>query len=73
MESLIESAASLTAVKEESDKIKVAHTFYLNAHGNISISKRMCDILELGSKYNLVLVQDEETGKYLLELRNSLN
>jgi hypothetical protein len=71
MESSLEATANLSVVNEESDKTKVIHTFYLNTHGNILIDKRTCEILELGSKYNLVLVKDEEAGRYLLELRNS--
>lgn len=69
MEYPLEATKDLTAVKEENDGTKVIHTFYLNANGNISIDKRTCEILELGSKHNLVLVQNEKTGRYLLELR----
>ncbi len=70
MEYSLETIKDLSVMEEENRKNKVIHTFYLNNHGALSIDKRMCELLELGSKYNLVLVKDEKNERYLLELRN---
>lgn len=66
-----EAIINLDTTKTSDSRTEVIHTFYLNANGNIFIDKHTCDLLDLGEKYNLALVKDCETGRYMLEIRNS--
>lgn len=65
-----EAGTKLDAVETANDRAEIIHTFYLSANGNIFIDKHTCELLELGAKYNLVLVRDNQTERYTLEIRN---
>lgn len=65
-----EAIIDLDATKTADSRTEAIHTFYLNANGNIFIDKHTCDLLDLGERYNLVLVKERETGRYMLEIRS---
>lgn len=70
MKSPVEELVDSSLIINAASKIEDIHTFYLNVNGNILIDKRTCELLELHKSCNLVLVKNQENGKYSLEIRN---
>lgn len=69
----LETDTNLDTVEMTNDRAEVIHTFYLSVNGNIFIDKHTCNLLKLGEKYNLVLVKDNKTESYTLEIRDPLD